>query len=147
METPHDGHVVYFIAADCWLKVGYSSDVRKRMQALQTSNPIRLQLVHVVAYDNRRGALRGERVWRRLVSDGGLDTRGEWVRLEQSGTVTIAGDSLATNLAMYGLRLRPVNPSWEKAGRRKMTMPQVKKPIGPLLLSKIARIQDQECIS
>lgn len=44
-ETEDNNGFVYFVKADVTIKIGYAKDVYKRLKALQTANPIQLELI------------------------------------------------------------------------------------------------------
>lgn len=71
---------VYFIRLDQtdMVKVGYSRDVKTRMQSLQTANPTRLQVLYQ-HQTSRHAEL--ERCLHQLLHQRGLHIRGEWFTL------------------------------------------------------------------
>jgi hypothetical protein len=69
-----DPGYVYFIAASKHVKIGFSTAPIERLQALQTSHPEKLEILHTVSGDQRME----RRLHQRFA---GYRVRGEWFRL------------------------------------------------------------------
>lgn len=82
MDGPTHGHVVYFIACDHYVKVGYSADVLSRLRNMQIGNPRELVLAATVGYPNEETARAAETWWRNRLIECGRQASGEWVELE-----------------------------------------------------------------
>jgi hypothetical protein len=148
MEDRKTGHVVYFISAGCWLKVGYSSNFHARMEGMQTSNPLSLALIHTIEYGNRPLALTGERQWRRFINCGAKDARGEWLKLQRDAESVVvpipewmsAQERLLTEaLARNGFRLNQPSALARQKIRGHALMPILKKDLGAGLTQKMLR--------
>ncbi|MEN6302636.1 MAG: GIY-YIG nuclease family protein, partial [Armatimonadia bacterium] len=79
MEGPEKGHLVYFIACNNFVKVGYAADVYRRLSQLQTGNPVELKLVMTFGYPDEITARKEERYWREQLVACGKAAHGEWV--------------------------------------------------------------------
>jgi predicted GIY-YIG superfamily endonuclease len=81
VDGPDTGHVVYFVRAGDWMKVGYSKDVYARVRELQVGNPYPVDIVFTLGFAERAEALRAETAWFKDLS-AHTARRGEWLRLE-----------------------------------------------------------------
>jgi hypothetical protein len=67
---------VYFVACGAeWIKIGFATDMAKRLKALQAANPIHLTLLHTI-----RGTLQTEREFHTKFAS--IRGTGEWFRAE-----------------------------------------------------------------
>lgn len=85
------GHFVYAISDGEWTKIGYSANVRKRLNQLQTANPRPLDCVCAAVFDTQKEARSYESRVRWLAAKHfKSETSGEWIKVN--------GDLLATYL-------------------------------------------------
>ena len=80
-NEPSRPHVVYFIrekTAGGKCKVGITTSLQRRLRALQTGNPNRLEIAHTLEVDGRRMAERIEEAVLNSVRGAGAELQGEW---------------------------------------------------------------------
>lgn len=69
-------HYLYFIKCNEFIKIGHTSNIRKRILALQGANPYKLELFAVAFYDSKIKAVKDER--RLHTTYKNKRTSGEW---------------------------------------------------------------------